>query len=103
MTQETGAQVVWRTSYLAKEHVFRSSNHANGYVSSTHFQTDQRRQLFDAYAEDVLIPIGVHIWDVLGESAMGDYKPHDYVHTDGKTTWHQNNDMMDLFACPAPG
>ena len=101
MMAETGAQVVFRTSYLAKEHVFRSYKHMDGYVSPAHFQTDHRRQIFDSYAEDALIPIGVHIWDVVGESAMGDYKPGDMVHTDGWTTWIQNNDMMDLFACPS--
>ena len=95
----TGARVVWRTSFLMKEHVFRSYTHADGYVPPAHFNTDARRLLFDSYAEYVLAPIGVHIWDVVGLCAMGDYKPSDMVHADGATVWAQNMDMMDAFVC----
>ena len=83
---------------MAKEHVFRAYKHADGYVPQGHFQTDHRRILFDSYAEDVLRSVGVIIWDITGESAMGDYKPHDFVHCDGPTAWKQNADMFDL-AC----
>ncbi|GAX85312.1 hypothetical protein CEUSTIGMA_g12729.t1 [Chlamydomonas eustigma] len=81
------------------EHVFRSYQHADGYVPQAHFSTEARRLLFDSYAESALQPIGVHIWDVYGICAMGDYRPNDMVHTDGQTTWAQNKDMMDLFVC----
>ena len=47
----------------------------------------------------MLVPAGVHIWDVYGISHMGDYRPHDMVHSDGMTCWAMNTDMMDLFAC----
>ena len=96
---KTGATVVWRTSFLMKEHVFRSYAHADGYVPPAHFNTDARRLMFESYAEHVLTPIGVHIWDVFGLCAIGDHLPHDMVHTDGATTWTQNTDMMDLFVC----
>ncbi len=43
----------------------------NRYVPQAHFNTDARRLLFDSYAEHVLVPIGVHIWDVYGVAAMG--------------------------------
>ena len=65
-----------------------------------HFNTEARRLMFDSYAEHVLVPLGVHMWDVYGISAMGDYRPSDMVHTDGATIWAQNTDMMDLFVCP---
>ncbi|GAX85417.1 hypothetical protein CEUSTIGMA_g12833.t1 [Chlamydomonas eustigma] len=96
---KTSITVVWRTSFLLKEHVFRSYQHADGYVPQAHFSTEARRLLFDSYAESALQPIGVHIWDVYGICAMGDYRPNDMVHTDGQTTWAQNKDMMDLFVC----
>lgn len=95
-----GTRVVWRTSFMAKEHVFRPYNHANGYVPQAHFQTDHRRILFDSYAEDVLSSVGIDIWDIAGETAMGDYRPHDFVHVDGRSAWAQNVDMMDTFVCP---
>ena len=97
---KTAATVVWRTSFLMKEHVFRSYAHADGYVPPAHFNTEARRLMFDSYAEHVLVPLGVHMWDVYGISAMGDYRPSDMVHTDGATIWAQNTDMMDLFVCP---
>ena len=62
-----GVPVIWRTSFLMKEHVFRSYTHADGYVPPAHFNTEARRQIFDSYAEHVLAPVGVHIWDVYGE------------------------------------
>jgi hypothetical protein len=52
--------------------------------------------MFESYAEDVLRSVGVITWDITGESAMGDYKPHDFVHCDGPTAWKQNADMFDL-------
>ncbi|KAG1673147.1 hypothetical protein FOA52_015258 [Chlamydomonas sp. UWO 241] len=72
-----GAVMVWRTSFLIKEHVFRSYSHADGYVPQAHFNTDHRRLMFDSYAEDVLLAVGVPMWDVTGMSSMGDYVPHD--------------------------
>ena len=97
--QRTGVTVIWRSSFLMKEHVFRSYKHHDGYVPSAHFQTDARRLLFDSYAEHVLAPMGVHIWGVLGLSSIGDYMPSDMVHTDGASIWAQNVDMMDTFVC----
>ena len=99
---ETQITVVWRTSFLMKEHVFRSYTHADGYVPPAHFNTDARRLMFESYAEYILAPIGVHIWDVYGICAIGDYKKHDMVHVDGATIWAQNTDMMDLFVCLTP-
>ena len=95
----TKARVVWRTSFLMKEHVFRSYAHADGYVPAAHFNTDARRLMFESYAEYALAPIGVHIWDVVGLCAIGDYAPHDMVHVDAATIWAQNLDMMDAFVC----
>ena len=38
-----------------------------------------RRLLFESYAEHVLTRVGVHIWDVYGFSAMGQYRPGEWV------------------------
>ncbi len=57
--------------------------------------------LFDSYAEFALAKIGVHIWDVYGLSAVGNYRPGDMFHVGGPSTWAQNSDMMDLFGCKA--
>lgn len=94
-----GIVVVWRSSFVMKEHVFRSYSHADGYVPQAHFNTDHRRLMFDSYAEEKLTEAKVPMWDVGGMSSMGDYKPHDMVHSDGATCWAMNHDMMDLFAC----
>lgn len=68
-------------------------------LSQWHFNTDARRLLFDSYAEDVLVKAGMHWWDVFGACTMGEYRPHDIVHTDGTSVMAQNRDMFDLFAC----
>ncbi len=91
---------MWRTTFLIEENVFRSHpEHVNGYVSQAHFNTDARRATFDSYVEHVLRPVGVHIWDVYGVSAMGTNKQHDMFHPDAPTMWPLNTDMMDLFGC----
>jgi hypothetical protein len=64
-------------------------------------QYPPRRLMFESYAEDVLSRHGIHIWDVWGLAAMGDYRMGDLFHASGKSTWAQNNDMLDLFACKA--
>ena len=70
-------------------------------MPQAHFNTDARRILFDSYVEHVLLPIGVHIWDVYGVCAMGSNKQNDMFHTDAPTTWVMNTDMLDLFVCRA--
>ena len=78
----TGAQVIWRTTYIIEEHVLRSHPKfmdLGGYLASAHFNTDARRMLFDSYAEHVLLPAGVLLWDVYGVTSIGDNKPHDMV------------------------
>lgn len=97
----TGAMIAMRTSYTTREHVFRAYKHADGYVSPAHFQTEARRLLFDSYAESVFLPLGIHVWDVFGICLLSDYVPNDMVHTDGLSSWTQNLDMFDLFACKA--
>ena len=59
----------------------------------------RRRLLFESYAEHVLTRLGIHIWDVWGLTAMGNYRMGDLFHASGQSTWAQNNDMLDLFAC----
>uniref|UniRef100_A0A7R9V048 NXPE family member 3-like n=1 Tax=Chlamydomonas euryale TaxID=1486919 RepID=A0A7R9V048_9CHLO len=98
--QSQGVVAVWRTSFIWKEHVFRSqTEHADGYVPQVHFNTDHRRLMFDSYAEEVLGEAGIPVWDVVGMCSVGDYMPYDMVHADGASCWTQNYDMMDLFAC----
>lgn len=71
----------------------------NSYVPATLFNTDARRMLFDSYAEHAFSKIGMHIWDVYGVTAVGDYRLGDMFHAGGKPTWIQNTDMLDLFGC----
>ena len=69
-----------------KEHVLRSHPKfmdLGGYLASAHFNTDARRMLFDSYAEHVLLPAGVLLWDVYGVTSIGDNKPHDMVGASG--------------------
>lgn len=98
---ETGVLLVWRTSFIVKEHVFRSGPYAGGYVPTAHFNTDARRELFDSYVEAKLAPTGVHVWDVSGLTSMGEFKNRDMIHADAMTMWAMEHDMMDLFGCPS--
>eukprot|EP00955_Chlamydomonas_euryale_P083627 363878-Chlamydomonas_euryale.AAC.4 len=71
----------------------------NSYVPAAILNTDARRMLFDSYAEMKFASIGMHIWDVYGVTAVGDYRMGDMFHAAGEPTWVQNLDMLDLFAC----
>ena len=93
--------VIWRSTWNIEENVFRSHpEHANGWVPQAHFNTDARRILFDSYAEHVLLPLGVHVYDSYGISSIGDNKLHDMFHVDVPTSFAMHRSMFKDLICP---
>lgn len=99
----TGALIVWRSSFVLQEHVFRSNIAAmkGNLPAKPHFMTDMRRMEFESYAQYVLVGTGVYIWDVHAMSALGMNKLQDMVHASHSTEWVMNSDLIDTFICPA--
>jgi hypothetical protein len=98
---ESDVLVVWRSTWNIEENVFRSHpEHVNGWVPQAHFNTDARRILFDSYAEHVLLPLGVHVFDSYGLSSIGDNKMHDMFHVDVPTSFAMHRAMFKDLICP---
>lgn len=98
---ESNVVVIWRSTWNIEENVFRSHpEHVNGWVPQAHFNTDARRILFDSYAEHVLLPLGVHVFDSYGISSIGDNKLHDMFHVDVPTSFAMHRSMFKDLICP---